>query len=397
MDELIRKAISDAVDAEAGALRDLSLKIHANPELGLEETMAAGWLTEFLSERGFRVEAPVAGLETAFRATAGEGTPVCAFMSEYDALPEIGHGCGHNLIAIAGLGAGIGLKAAIGELGGTVQVLGTPGEEGMGGKVIMVAEGVFKDVDFAMMVHPSTNTREDPGCTAVQRVRIAFHGRTAHAAASPEKGANALDGIIQTYNGISAIRQHILEDSRIHGIITHGGVKPNIVPDFAEAIFYVRSPNQDYLEELLGKVERIAEGAARMTGTTYDFELTGHGYRARIPCPILNRLYREEAEQLGMEFKEIVRSGRGSSDCGDVSWVVPAIHPYFAIGPEEMAGHSKEFADHAAEDSSIASALVSAKAMALAAARVIEDAELLSEIKTGFDARARAGGEADGA
>ena len=205
----LRRLIIEAIDSEAEALKRLSLDIHDNPELGLEEVRAAGWLCECLEKHGFRVERPVAGLETAFRATAGGGRPVVAFMCEYDALPNIGHGCGHNLIAIAGAGAGIGLKAAVEELGATVQVLGTPGEEGMGGKVTMVRRGIFDEVDFAMMVHPSAENRHSTGGTAVQRVSTAFHGKSSHSAGSPEKGVNALDGVLLTFNGINALRQHL--------------------------------------------------------------------------------------------------------------------------------------------------------------------------------------------
>jgi amidohydrolase len=312
-------------------------------------------------------------------------------MSEYDALPEIGHGCGHNLIAVAGAAAGVGLAAVARELGCTAQVLGTPGEEGRGGKITMIADGVFRGVDFAMMVHPSTNTRDDTGCTAVRRVRIAFRGRSSHAAASPEKGVNALDGVLLTFSGINALRQHVREDSRIHGVITAGGVKPNIVPDFAEAVFYVRSVDERYLEELLVRVENVARGAALMTGAELDFERTSPGYRSRVPCPVLTRLYREEAERLGFAFKPKPSPARGSSDAGDVSWVVPTIHPYFAIAPENVAAHSREFAVYAAKRGAIDAALRAGKAMACAAADVAADPSLLDEMRREFVSRTASG------
>lgn len=387
MDDAVRNAITDTVDANAAALKELSLYIHANPELGLVEKRAASRLEEFLREREFEMEAGIAGLDTAFRAKAGKGSPVCAFMCEYDALPEIGHGCGHNLIAIAGAGAGVGLKAALGRLEGSVQVLGTPGEEGEGGKVVMVREDVFEGVDFALMAHPSTATHDDAGCSAIKRIAIAFRGRAAHAAGSPEKGANALDAVMLTYNGINALRQHIREDSRIHGVITHGGVKPNIVPEFAEAAFYVRSPEDGYVDELIGKVRNVAQGAALMTGTELDFQETGEGYRSRRPCPVLSRLYREEGEALGLQFKPDPKPSRASSDAGDVSWAVPSIHPYFAIAPEEVASHSKEFAEYSGKGEALEAALKVAKAMALAAARVLENHALLDEMKSEFAKR----------
>ena len=381
MKDSTRKRITAAIDAEAEPLKQLALDIHANPELAFEEVKAAGWLCEYLKQQGFEVERPVAGLQTAFRATAGSGKPTVAFMSEYDALPGIGHGCGHNLIAIAGAAAGVGLKAASAELGATVQVLGTPGEESLGGKVSMVHEGVFQGVDFAMMVHPSTENCHSTGGTALQEVSIAFHGKASHAAASPEKGVHALDGLLLTFNGVNALRQHIKEDSRIHGIITDGGTKPNIVPDFAKAAFYVRSPNDEYLEELLQKVENVARGAALMTGAKVDFEKMGTRYYASKPCPILARVYQEEGEALGLKFEPSSTLGRGSSDFGHVSRVVPALHSYFAIAPKEQGVHSVQFAECARLDAAIQTALVAAKALALAAARVIEDGELLAEIK----------------
>ncbi len=387
MDSAARTAIAAAVDRELAKLRTISDDIHANPELGFEETRAAEWLIAFLRDTGFDVETPVAGLATAFRATCGSGSPVVAFQCEYDALPEIGHGCGHNLIAVAGLAAGLGLKALIDDLGGTVVVLGTPGEEGLGGKVQMIREGVYDDVDFALMTHPSTNDRDDTGCTAVQRVRISFHGQTAHAAASPEKGINALDGILLTYAGINALRQHIREDSRIHGIVTEGGLKPNITPDRAEAIFYVRSPIESYLTELLQKVENVARGAALMTGAECEFELTGNGYRSRVPCPVLTRLFHGEAELLGFDFKPKFGPGRGSSDSGDVSWIVPAVHPYFKIADEATPGHSVLFTDAAVTDAAFDAAINSGKAMAAAAATVISEPALLGEMKSLHDER----------
>lgn len=387
MNESVRNRVVQAIDKEADVLKELSLKIHANPELGMTEHKAAGWLVSFLQERGFEVETGTAGMETAFRALYGEGHPVCAFMCEYDALPEIGHGCGHNLIALTGAGAGLGLKAVIDDLGGTVHVLGTPGEEGDGGKVFMVERGVFDEVDFSVMTHPSVNDQEDVGCNAIRRFVVSFEGKAAHAAGSPDKGINALDAVILTFNGVNALREHLKEPTRIHGIITDGGVMPNIVPEFARADFYLRSDDDDYLEEVVEKFHNVAKGAASMTGAGLTFEERGTAYKARKPCPVLSRLYREEAEALGARFVENPRPGRASSDAGDVSHAVPSIHAYFSMAAEGINCHSSDFAEAAGTQEALDAAIRAAKAMALAAARLISEEGLLEEMKEEFRKR----------
>ncbi len=252
-----------AVDARAEELRALSLRIHAHPEVAFEEVQASGWLCELLEASGFAVARGIADMPTAFRAVAGSGTPVVAVLAEYDALPGIGHGCGHNIIATAAAGAGIGLRAVIDELGGTVQVIGTPAEEVYGGKAQMIRAGAFGGIDAAMMVHPGTRDAVFTRALACAELRVEYFGREAHAAAQPEKGINALEALILAYNGINALRQHIRRTARVHGVITDGGQAPNIVPGHATASFLVRAEDNEYLEELKRRVVACFEAARR--------------------------------------------------------------------------------------------------------------------------------------
>src|SRR6266581_7180048 len=266
----VKDAIAQAVDRLADELEALSKQIHANPELGYKEVKACAWLTEFLTGQGFKVERGVGGVDTAFRATieTGDG-PTIAILCEYDALPSIGHACGHNAIATAGAGAGAGLAAVRDKLPkGRIHVVGTPAEEGGGGKVKLIQAGVFTDVDAAMMVHGFDQWVGHMDLLGIVRVGFEFTGKASHAAADPWDGVNALDAAIQTYNSVSMLRQQVRPDARIHGIITHGGAAPNIIPEFAAATFYVRSLNLDYMWQLQQRVIACAEGAARSTGCT---------------------------------------------------------------------------------------------------------------------------------
>src|SRR5437660_10976945 len=264
----LKDAIAATIDRLGDDLEKLSRRIHDNPELCYQEGKAAAWLTEFLAAQGFKVERGLAGVETAFRATleTGEG-PTIAIMCEYDALPSIGHACGHNAIATAGAGAGAGLAAVRDRLPkGRIHVVGTPAEEGGGGKVKLIQAGIFKDVDAAMMVHGFDQWVGHMDLLGIVRVGFEFTGKAAHASADPWEGVNALDAAVQTYNNVSMLRQQVRPDSRIHGIITHGGAAPNIIPEFAAATFYVRSPNIDAVWQLEKRVIQCAEGAARATG-----------------------------------------------------------------------------------------------------------------------------------
>lgn len=274
--DAITRAISSQVEALAPVLLHLSHRIHANPELGHEERQASAWCAELLSEHGFEVTAPFGGLETAFRARAvvGRPRPAIAFLAEYDALPGMGHACGHNIIGASAVGAGIALARTLENLGITATVLvdGTPAEETRGGKIPLVEQGFYRDVDVALAMHPYSGSSAGSSCLGVKRMTFSFHGRAAHAAAEPHKGVNALDAVIQTFNNINALRQHVKPDVRIHGIITQGGQASNIVPDFAEAVFSARSADMTYFAEVVGKVIACARGAALATGATLDIE-----------------------------------------------------------------------------------------------------------------------------
>jgi len=373
--EGLKEEVIKQIEGLRDEIIELSDRIHKNPELGFEEYKACAWLTDMLSQHGFEVERGVADLKTAFRATftgsrehsfdSAQDRPRVALLAEYDALPEIGHACGHNIIAASSVGAAIALSKL--NLPGTVVVLGTPAEEGGGGKIIMIEQGVFKGIDAAMMIHPSDQNLISEGSLAVKQIRMKFKGKSAHAAAKPEKGINALDAVIQTFNNINALRQHLTEDVRIHGIITHGGVKPNIVPDYAEAYFYVRALDENYLLEVLEKVKNCAKGAALAQGAKVEFEV-GRGYRSRRLNHALVEAFTANLLALGVKPDDPPEhGGMGSSDIGDVSHVVPTIHPYISITEGEVPGHSREFAEAACSEKGHQGLLIGAKALAMTA------------------------------
>ncbi len=328
-------------------------------------------------------------METAIKAIhpAGASGPTIAIIGEYDALPGLGHACGHNLIAGAALGACLGLARLKGRLPGRLGCFGTPAEEGGGGKVKMVEAGLFDQVDAAMMFHPSNKTTVDEGSLAITELELEFQGKAAHASGAPELGINALDAVIQTFNGINALRQHIKDGARIHGIITDGGAQPNIVPEHAAALFYVRAPENDYRDELIEKLRRCAEGAALATGATLSWRKVGHPYKAMRPNRRLAQAFKENLQSLGELIGE--PTGKlGSTDMGDVSQAVPAIHPYIAICAEDVPVHSREFAGAASSPRGYEVMIKAAQAMAMTAIDLFTDEELFQEIEEEF----RAGG-----
>jgi len=373
------------IDKLSEDLWDLALRIHAHPELGFEEYQASAWLSEALEKGGFRVERGVGGLPTAFRAVhpAEKPGPRIAILAEYDALPELGHACGHNLIAAIAVGAALGLAPFKEKLPGALLVIGTPAEEGGGGKIKLIQAGLFRDVDAAMMVHPADQTLVDRGSLAITEVKIEFHGKAAHASSEPEKGINALDAVIQTFVALNALRQHIKEGSRIHGIITHGGVKPNIVPEYAAALFYVRAPENTYRDELVEKLRKCAEGAALATGARLVFTKVGHEYKAIRPNKTMARVFGRYLAELGYPPEE-PKGGMGSTDMGDVSWEVPAIHPYIRICAGEIPGHSREFAEAAKSETAKAAMIAAAKAMAATCLELWTNPELFREVQEEF-------------
>jgi len=384
----LKEHVCAAVDRLEGKLREVSRFIYENPELKFEEFRASKLLADELAAAGFEVTLGVAGLDTAISGEHPEASdgPAVAIIGEYDALPGIGHACGHNLIAAAGLGAALAVGTVKADLPGRLLFFGTPGEEGGGGKVIMVEAGLFDGVDAAMMFHPASHTVVDWGSLAITEVEIEFHGRAAHASGSPEKGINALDAVIQTFNGINALRQHIKEGSRIHGIITDGGAKPNIVPEHAAADFYVRAKENNYRDELLEKLRACAEGAALATGARLEFRIVGHSYRAMKPNRVLGDAFVENLTALGWELNPPKDNSMGSTDMGDVSQVVPSIHAYLQICDEGVAGHSREFAEAAGSERGQKAMLAAAKALAMTAVDVLSDPEIKKRMWEEFKA-----------
>jgi amidohydrolase len=383
--EELKHSVQSEVDTRREELVQIADRIHAMPEVAFEERESAALLRRVLEENGFDVERGVAGLETAFVATARgqEPGPTIAILAEYDALPGLGHACGHNLIATAALGAGLALKTVLPELGGTVQVIGTPAEEGGGGKAIMVEAGVFDGIDAAMMFHPSSKNLTRRGSLTSYKIEIAFHGKPAHAAARPDEGINALDAIILTYNGINALRQHLRDDARIHGIITHGGDAPNIVPEYAAARFYVRAADVPYTREVIDKVRGCAEGAALATGARLEFSEFAPHYENRLPNPVLSDLWEANMATFGLVLDE-PDERMGSSDIGNVSQVVPTIHPYLAIGPEELGGHTAEFREAARSPAGHQGMIHAAKLLAMTAVDLMAHPENVAEAKRTF-------------
>jgi len=363
----VKDAISQAVDRLADELETLSKKIHDNPELAYEEVKACAWLSEFLGKQGFKVEQGVGGVETAFRATieTGEG-PTVAILCEYDALPGIGHACGHNIIATSGAGAGAALAAVKGQLPkGRVQVIGTPAEEGGGGKVKLIKAGVFKDVDAAMMIHGFDRTLLHQDLLGIARATLEFRGKASHASADPWEGVNALDACVQTYNAVSMLRQQMRPDCRIHGIITSGGAAANIIPEYASALFYVRAPSIETMWDLYRRVIACAEGAAKASGC--ELQVTQHDsvYEPMKSSRVLLDLFKANMTAVGLKEGLPIPDRKGSSDVGNVSQVLPTIQPMIGIAPEGMAIHTRDFADAAVKPLARQGMIAAAKTMAM--------------------------------
>jgi len=375
----------DVIEAHAAALDTLSLDIHAHPELNFREYHAHDVLTTFLEEQGFSVARGAYEMPTAFCAAAGSGAPIIAVLCEYDALPEIGHACGHNLIAASGVAVGLALKEVLAEGEGTVIVLGSPAEEGGGGKVFMIERGAFEGVDAAMMLHPSPNDGAWPVVNAIQTLEVEFFGRAAHAAARPHEGLNALDAIVAAYNAVSMLRQQMTSDARVHGVITKGGVKPNIIPDHTAAEFYIRAADDRKLEDLKGRVLACFEGAATATGCRLESRWTGRPYSNIATNNPVAEAYVENARALGkaLPARGAGAGGGPSTDMGNVSHVVPSIHPNFAI-PTEAGNHTPGFTAAAATPEAHVAMRTAATALAMTALDLYLRPELLDAARKDF-------------
>ena len=382
----LKDLVAKGVDAQQQSLTELSLRLHANPELGFKETKAAGWLTEYLAQNGFSIESGICGLATAFRGGYGGGGPVVAILAEYDALPELGHACGHNLIAASAIGAAIACKPLISQLGGSVLVIGTPAEEIYGGKVIMAERGAFGGVDSAMMVHPGTHDAATTQALACQTLDVEFWGRAAHAAAHPEVGINALEAMVQSFNALNSLRQHVRDRARIHGVITDGGEAANIVPAHSAGTFIVRAEDTDYLNELKERVLNCFRGAATATGARLGYRWSEVVYAPMRNNLTLARLFKQNMESLGRRIKlSDPDCAFGSTDMGNVSQLVPSIHAEVAIAPVGASVHSPEFALAAASEAGSRGLLDAAKAMAMTVVDLVANPEVMAKVKEEFE------------
>ena len=394
-------AVEGAVDAAREELVEISLDIHSHPELNFQEYHSAGVLAEALERHGFEVERGVGGVETAFRGVlsggGGDG-PTVALLAEYDALPEIGHGCGHNLIAISNLGAGLGVKAALSNLLGRIVVLGTPAEEGDGGKIRLLEAGAFDDIDIALSSHPSSNLTVfdtdipmgESWSLAVSNHIFQFHGKAAHASSMPEAGINALNAVIHLFTGIDALRQHLRHDTRIHGVITDGGTAANVVPELATAHFMIRSPNRVYLNEVVERVVKVAEGAAQMTGARLEMPTAEPMIEDVRPNTTMSGAAKTNAEAIGMRVDSPISGRRGSgasTDFGNVSHVMPAFAMRFAVSREPVPGHSRLMTETARSDLAHDNAIATAKVLGITACDLLADPGLIAAAQAEFDAR----------
>jgi amidohydrolase len=388
----LKEIITGNVELNKELYLSTSHEIHERPEIGNEEFFASARLIKILEDEGFEVERAVAGHETSFvaRKKSEKDGPSIAFLAEYDALPGLGHACGHNIIGTTSVAAAIALSKVLDETGGEAVVFGTPAEEGGpngSAKGSFVKHGLVEGIHAALMLHPSGQTRLTTSSLAVDPLDFEFIGKPAHAAASPHEGINALDAVIQLFNGINALRQQLTDDVRIHGIITHGGDAPNIIPEYAKARFFIRAATRSGLNEVTRRVKAVAEGAALATGA----KLNVIAFQNEVDNLLLNDRYNEVfknvIEDLGETVATDERDGIGSTDAGNISQVVPTIHPYIKIGPDNLVAHTVPFREAAASPQGDEALLKGAKALALTAFELITDQDLLTYIKAEFELR----------
>jgi amidohydrolase len=383
----LKARVADRVEARAGALDDLAVRIHERPELAFEERFASGALADQLAREGADVRRGAGGLETAFSAEVGTGSPVVAILGEYDALPGVGHACGHNLMGTAASLAFLALSDVAPELHGRVRVVGCPAEERGNGKVKLIRAGVFSDVDAALIYHPGDRDEIDPLMLAMVTLEVELIGKAAHAAAEPHEGRNALDAVMLGWTALSALRLTVRSDSRFHGIITDGGKAANIIPDRAAATFMVRSPDNGYLNDLRRRVLACFEGAAAATGCELRATWSDVCELVSTNRP-LAEAFAKNAGALGREMKPR-RPGdtHGSTDMGNVTSIVPGIHPFLSITDGPVAGHSIEFAAAARTPKALETMHVAAKALAMTAIDVLRDEKLRLRAKEAFNGR----------
>jgi amidohydrolase len=344
-----KQRAAQTIEAQRSDLVDISHWMYHHPEVAYEEYESSARLVEFLRGRGFDVEYPAYGLDTAFAARAGTEGPHVVICAEYDALPGVGHACGHNIIAAAAMGAGVALAPLVDELGIRLTILGTPAEEHFGGKVDLIDAGAFDGVAAAMMVHPATEDVLDPNVIAVAHIDVHYHGKEAHASAHPQLGVNALDAFVQAYVNVSTLRQAIYPTDKIHGVVREGGHAPNIIPAYTRSSWYVRAQNRERLDELFPKVMACFEGAALATGCRVEVEHVGHVYSEMVSDRTLVDFYAANTTELGrpmLRGRDLPPSQTGSTDMGNVSLLVPTIHPMLDIHAQPHVNHQPEFAAH---------------------------------------------------
>ena len=389
--EQLRKDVVSAVDSMRGELLGLSHAIHGEPELALEEFKSSALLADAVAGHGIAVKREAFGLPTAFAAEFGKKGATVAILSEYDALPGIGHACGHNVIAASGYGAAIALSKLGAQLPGTVRYLGTPAEERHGGKELMARLGAFEKTDAAMMMHPSNLNLMTMPCIAIAEVEAIYHGRAAHASAMAYRGLNALDAVVSAYQSIAQLRQHIKSSDRIHGIITEGGMAPNIVPERATCRFFVRAADANELAPLKARVQACFEAGAIATGCRVEINWGCVDYLDLKTNWPMAEIFEREARALGRDFfpmKDIPAGYAGSTDMGNVSHRVASIHPMLAVAPVGVIIHNPEFARWAASEQADATVIDGAKAMALTALQLMSDGGLLDAVRGDFEATA---------
>ncbi len=379
----VKQRVQEYIESISDELSAISHDLHEHPELSFQEYRSMALLADVAERHGFQVQRGVAGLDTAFiaRSIKDADHPAIAILAEYDALPGLGHACGHNVIATSALGAVLALQSVRDDISGVIELIGTPAEETGGGKAIMVERGVFDHLDAAMMIHPGSKNMVARGSIASNAVVCEFFGRAAHAAAAPDKGVNALDACIQTFNNINALRQHLTPDVRIHGIITDGGEAPNIVPAYARAIFGVRAATSDASLDVVEQVKRCAEAGALAAGARVKVKHLRH-YAHRLPNPTLARLFAQNLELLGQPvFDPAPDERRGSSDMGNVSHLIPSLHPYIAMVPDDVGAHTPQFALAAAGEAGDHTWRIGAKALAMTAVDLFQQPALLQQAK----------------
>ena len=369
---------------------DISQRIHKNPEIGNEEYFASDLLTKFLEDRDFDIKRDVAGHKTGFiaRKKSKHGEfPKIAFLAEYDALPNLGHACGHNIIGAISVAGAVALAELFDSIPGEIIVYGCPSEEGGengSSKGSFVRENLFDNVDVAMIIHPSSEHSITKKSLAVNPLDFEFFGKSSHAAGSPENGKNALDALLHFFNGIATLRQHVKPDVKIHGIITHGGDAPNIIPDYTKARFYIRSSTKEGCDEVTSKVEAIAQGAALMTECTAKISSFQNRVDNLIPTRYFDELYVETMQKLGVDVCVDSKKGMGSTDVGNVSHVIPTIHPNIKICDCDVSGHTHEFSEAAGSLKGDEAVILGGKALALLGLDLIINKDRLDNVKKSF-------------